>query len=328
MNKYVAWIMCGVLTLGAMLFSNTKTVVAGKGNGKSEKVDTVQEVGMVLNSLGEDLRIDRVFTTEGTDGISLLNTENGTNSTLNVVGKYKSVTLKFNTIAGTKAISGFNSSSVDMEKEMECYLTQKEAYYVIDALIKSSATVEGKQSGATISLACELYVTARKAIMRITRYSAAMVNGEAPEMPSGVLNKWVDMKGEASSIISVNDDNYEVMAVIGNYILETGSEKFKKSGNTYELGNLWAQQLCGEILGVSTSGNDNAFKKAEFSVDLSSKTSPYLTLLYSMHEDYGYGESKYNMEAGQYMTCRLSNINNTQIEFPENVKIYDISDFE
>ncbi len=319
MKKYLSWVICAILLFAAwFLPQNDAAVIAGGGNGKSEKVDSVKDVGNVLRTLCN--------TNTTKDYIELASFQN--NAEENIEEEYTSVTLEFDTVVNFSAKYNWKTVTRDMQRSMTCYFTPKEAYYIVSY---NSCSSDEENGGSGISMAFELYINMEENIglMKVSRYSMAIKNQDAEpnKFPEGALNKWVDMQ---DAFFEVNEKNYLQMAIIGEYILSAESDKFLKSGDTYSLKKNSAKELCctlADIIGAAT--DMSFFKDAEFSVNLSSKTSPVIAMLYTIKQSTErYENDQYEMKAGERMTCRISNINNTVINFPSNIQTYNISDFE
>lgn len=328
MKKYFSWIACAFLVLCALIFPNTGTAVAGKGNGRSEKVTSVQEVGEVLNAFRSDLQMMSATGEQG-GKIAPLGKQFASDSDK----EYTSVTLEFETTASVSVKTNMmDSSSMKMERTMTCYYTENEAFYEASANITSSS---GGTVGSALSISFKIYISEDDALVYFERFTGRVKGGEDPELPDGVLHKWIDLDSEAASLVSINDANYAIMGVLGEYILNCEGEDFKKIGSNYTLKEDEAKELCSKVSSESSVGgvSSDMFKEASFSVDLSSKTSPFMRLVYTAKQSIeGYDQNgnrqKYTMKGAEKMDCRLKNINNTVIKFKVPDKVYRISDFE
>lgn len=319
MKKYISWIVCAFLLISAFFLSRTSVSIAGEGDGVNQEVKTVEEVGSILKSFcGED---DTEITTKKSMG-SALELANATED------EYTSATLHFNTVS---RVSGY--TYMKLQKQMTCYFTQDEAYYV------SKGEITTENYGLLFD--ADVYFTGEESFVKFKQFTARINNSnresesqEAPSLPQGVLHKWIRMDEYSASLIDVNETNYEVMAMLGGYILASETDVFKKNGDVYSLKNTETKNLCAELASISGANfGSDAFKQSSFTVDLASKTSPYISLMYDASEKFTYPTSQgstktYTINMFEQLTCRLSNINNTVVNFPSDVEIYEMSDFE
>ena len=332
MRKYVSWIVGAVLVGAALLAPNGGTAsIAGTGTGESAKITQVKQVGELLACLSEKTGEEPMVYTAPT-------------SIKNMAAKsqqeeYESVTLSIESSANIITKWGENtysqsSSTTKMTRSLQCYFTKDEAFYVADAtIITSSSSSSRNKSNKALSVAFELYIGEEVQCVKITRWGAKYnytIDGEKMDgendddaILSEIINRWVDAEELGETLISINALNYEILSIFGEYILEVDSNKFVKSGNTYSLKSGSAKELCSEICGLT-----DGFDEASFSVDLSNATSPCINFLYTA--DYSHKDSNYSVsyKGGEMSTIVLSNINNTVINFPEDITVYSLEDFE
>ncbi|MBQ8229152.1 MAG: hypothetical protein IJZ32_00475 [Clostridia bacterium] len=325
MKKYFSWIACGFLVLCALIFPNTGTAVAGKGNGRSEKVTTVQEVGEVLNAFRGDLQTVNATSEQG-GKIAPLGKQFASDSDK----EYTSVTIEVKVTNSASKKQSVNSSEISsssyLDRTMTCYFTENEAFYEIRATLRAKSKVmkgsEQEDNNVARSLAVKYYLGEKGCFV----YYEYDIGDNA--IPESALNKW--LIEDSNPFDSSDDSNYQVMGILGDYILNCESKDFDKTGNNYVLKDYWAKELCNKCLAVS--GVDSIdlqhFKNAAFSVNLNNKTSPFMQLSYTAKNTEKYGDYEYTMKSGLTLDLRLKNINNTVIKFKAPETEYSISDFE
>ena len=221
---------------------------------------------------------------------------------------------------------------------MTLCMTENETYYDVSAQIYSSSE-SNRDSKSYMSMGItmdfELYVNRKDNLsyIKMSRFDTNYTSSEekenetvkeVDEQKGRMLNKWISTTGIESAFTDVNEKNYRQLSIVGNAILLAETGDFTQSGSSFSMNDAPAKQLCADLLAVLSSSiaTKDDFDDASFTVNLSSKDRPSFELLYSM------SESNPKIDAGERLTCRLSNINNTVIRFPKNVKIYTFADFE
>ncbi len=320
--------------------------ICGIGAGEDAKISTLEELGDVLCSL-TDGEID------GYAAVGPLSYEVSSAAEDN---KYESVTLSVNTrgrIKGKSSLytddygssySGSASYSCTISRAMTCYFTQSEAYYEIecDITLNQSAYTSSSSSQdvvAGVSMECAIYLSEKLNLCKFSRCSIlSTVNGERQSevFPVKALNKWIDLES-ADEWLDATEMNYEQLQMIGEYISDVGTEKFTKTDKVYKLLPSKSREFCSDLCDVLVStGSLNGyisaenFDNAEVSINLRDKKSPLINVLYSYNYESGSDLSYSHVDIGaaEQTSIRLSHINNTSINFPYFVTIYNMQDFE
>lgn len=370
MKKYISWAVCGIMTLAASIMPIGKSGIAGSDTGRGERVTSVKEVGAVLSSISSEMQGGRSSAAVISDDLQPEDSQKGDEQ------KYTSVTLFLETSSSTSmgkssSYSGGISErsaygfSMDINRSMSCYFTEKESYYNIDLYMNSFSYATGSTTSNhrtyVISMAAEIYIGESRQLIRISRLSINEdvsssddsdddIDTEDALFPQGALNKWLDVSG-LEELLSVNQTNYRQIGVIGEYIRDVDSAKFTRSGSKYSLLPTNAKELCRGLISLaletySMDFSDNCIKASKFSVDLSDKRSPYVDLLYTLDyedseeqngnfydsEDGKWKEAKRidseQASVGEQTSIRIANINDTVIRFPSDVTVFSIGDFE
>lgn len=338
MRKYVSWIVGAILIIVALLVPNGGiSAIAGAGTGSGAKITKVKQVGELLAGFSQKAGVSPIVDKVSTPSIEAIKAQASKE-------EYQSVTLSIDTTASTTSNSSYSrgsaAASSDIKRSMTCYFTETEAFYVVDATInsRSSSSYYGDEynsaynheTSLALSVAFELYIGEEEQLLKITRWGTKYsTNNEDDEdndsylIPTGGINKWMDVAEFGDVVLSVNAFNYEILTIFGEYILDVGTDKFVQSGNRYSLKSSNAKELCTQICGL-----EKGFEEAEFSVDLSNAQNPYVNFLYTVdfsNHSEGYNATYYG---GEWTTISLSNVNNTVINFPEDVTVYSMEDFE
>ncbi len=300
MKKYISWVVCAVLLFSAMLLPKFNPIEIGKGSGVGQKVESVEEVADILCSFGatED-ELNQMMST---------NTVEQTNT-------HKSVTLEFEI---NRSFSMWQKSTrkqfLSSQSRMTMYIDDEKVYYRAESDTFQEAPLGEEMKRVSSSPVFDLYVFGEQVFLKV-------MQGAGEGFPKELLNKWVDMGDGAEMFQAVTGMNLLIMSTIGQYILNCEEDIFSRSGNTYTLNStaaktLWGQLSFGEI-------KEDEFDEAEFFVDLSSKRSPFFSARCTVTEK-GEGSSFW---WGEHVKCRLSNIDNTKVNFPQNVEIYNLFDY-
>lgn len=326
--------------------------ICGVGAGTDAKISTIAELGDVLCS----------FTDVEIAGYSVNSPLSYGASSEVKDNDYESVTLSVNTKGRIKGKSsahtdvyGYSYSSsasysCTVSRAMTCYFTRSEAYYEIECditLNQSTYTSSGSSSSSSnsqdviagVSMECAIYLSEKLNLCKFSRCSIlSTVNGERQSevFPVKALNKWIDLES-ADDWLDATEMNYEQLQIIGEYISDVGTEKFTKTDKVYKLLPSKSREFCSDLCGVLVSDSSlkgyisaENFDNAEVSINLRDKTSPSINVLYTYNYETGSDSSYSNVDIGaaEQTSIRLSHINNTSINFPYFVTIYNMQDFE
>ena len=349
MKKYLSWIVCSILLITAWILpSNSPSSIAGAGVNLSAKIENVEELGNVLSAFSKNKTLNVART-------QLLAASTDTPLSQGARSNYTSVTCTSSTSSSVsisystnESSSVYGRSSYSMERSMTLCATENETFYDVSARIYSSSesrrngysyNSEMEYSSVGITMEFQLYVNEadKLSYINISRFDTNSTSSnddnndneavkELNNQKARMLNKWISTDSVNSSFMSINNKNYQQLSIIGSAILLAETGDFIGSGNVFSMSESASKQLCADLAGVldASLASKDAFDDASFTVNLSAKNRPSFELLYTMSEN----SSPYEIKAGERLTCRLSNINNTVIRFPKNVKIYSAKDFE
>lgn len=337
-KKFVALGFSVVLLVCSLFIGNDgEAVVAGKGNGKNAEVKTVSQLSDVLNTFAQGGSFGIEGMSADVDGAPSvkpmeLSTQAGAGAT------YTSATLYFETQAKASVSANGVRSEVSMEREMVMYCTPTSVYYDMQADIRQSVSGTGDEatdSDSWMIMDVELYMDQTRSVLRFNDLqitTSAEVETDYSDLYA-MCNKWLDLTtvdDAADMFLEVNENNYQTMALFGQYVDVFKNSGFSGGNDKYELNKQGALQLCGEladILGVG--GVADWFKDPSFEVDLSNAQAPCMTLVYGLdgETEMSVMGSTYSMSqsAAERTVCKVENINNTVVQFPTRAQIYDFA---
>lgn len=344
-------VLCVAIIIATALIGFLKNeVIAGAGNGTSARIETIEETEKMLSSFQNRLTD---YTLEETTPINI-----GA-KTVSVAKKdeqeYTSLTVNVDSSGSmnyesSSSLSMTNNTSwntvkqsMSFDRQMTAYFTEKASYYISDFKIYSkvyatSGTNSDSEENETkmhISMRMHAYLEKDFALIKIDRMEY-VVDGETEMNPANVLGKWVyfsdDDEDEYREIVysltSVNSSNFEVLAVMSDYIKNTSY--FKKDRQTYNLRDEYIESFTNDVM--SAQFNSSAIKfnpetdSGSFSLDLSDRKEPLVKFgtssqlnqpskrVDSMFGSYWQPEIVYKASASDIM--RFGNINNTVITAP------------
>lgn len=347
MKKYFSWVICAVLVVVSLLVMPMQNAsLAGAGNKRAEKVESVEELGDVLAWL------------TGGDSSEIEPTAYDYNTPLSTgeSEKYESATLYFVTDVGFEMRVDNQTAKTTMKREMTCYVTEDAWYYDIEAYIQTKQTSGGAVSNTAIKMSMDLYVSENTCLVyfdELSIFTRRVVREQGEEIDKTnevenpnyepMLRKWIDLSENGEELQDVTVMNEEILSTLGGYISRHEDDNlFAQSADTYTLRNQFRMEFVAALLGIEGGVSDipeGASFDSEFEVDLSTPKCPKMNVYYNVSGtnqiDMPYFEdgeilySKYsqNITAVERMGCEISEINNTVVKEP-NGEIYSLKDFE
>ncbi len=314
MKKYISLIVCAVLLIVAFAIGTpAKTgIIAGAGDGKGSHINTVEQFVDVIDFFENyELTSSGVTAqTEGT-GYSATNSQSAYNSAT----FYNKSRATVNSYTSRDSYS--YSSNSNYTREMTIYLTQGAALYHSVGVILSNTSVnssgESKDVVMTFDFDMHIYFTADSCLVYFAKWNVTSSDADVTSaynfVKPSMLNKWYDAGVLGEMLLSVNEENYEVLGAIGDYFDEYKTSKFKTSGKVYTLEDDYVYEVFSLMFGTSYPED----VRGGFTLNLSDSFRPTL----SMTEAYSMSnfESSYSYEITAYSENNMvfSNINNTVI---------------
>ncbi len=317
---------CLLLAIAALLFPLERGGVrAGAGNGKNRKIESAEELSVLLGHITDQME-------NSAEPLSLL--ADDPSGLPSETPQYTSVTLEDTLRFSMKASSGLSSSSSRIDRQMTAYLTEEATYYVSEATISSSRRVSEKIDGnkvvqkevnekTDIDLRIHIWISKEASMLRFDRYTV-LENGVKHALPSNVIGKWVvftldDDTGIFDRLTSVDGHNFAVLALMGEMLAI--EDNFTRSRDTYKMtDSAFRSFLTGveRIDGVSGSSSGEDAMKGSFVASLKNSRRPRVTI--DLKDSYLSGskmsDDYFSMNFGQTEELTFLNIDNTVVGKP------------
>lgn len=345
-KKIVCLSICVVLIIVACIVGvDYNSIGLKSGSGKNARMTSLDDMSDMLTSFSGQL--------SGFDyskqSASLKAKEGDTSA-----AKYTSVTIHEQTSGYAKSRYGEQFSTTTIQRSMDIGITSKETYYHVVATMsydarmkeydKETNSTEMKNHYSDIEIDLEMYMSENRFLLRFNKFSSA-TDGKNLMGMERVLGQWADFTDDTdvgrkviSSLGSINNKNFRVFGIMGDYIGRRDEDIFGKRGNVYSLKGDATKSFATAIMRAVGSGSLATDFECGFDVDLSDDTNPLVTLLldsdYSDRvegpSEYGSGTTMYDISARVYEkdVFEFTNINNTVIDIPSSISTLTAEQFD
>ncbi len=357
-SKIVVMCLSGALMIGAALLPERGgDVPVGAGNGKNAELTSIDDVSDLLKSFRDQLTGYHAPNSENknlsfpTNRLAAASDDPQEEQEKENKASYWSVTVhessSYNisystnlsyTYSGTSYRMN-SSSSIKGKREMSVYISEDAVYYVIDfTIMADSSQDDGKEQeshNSYASILMKIYMSENEVLFRMDRFSA-IHDGEAVTGTSKFLGQWIDMTASGDlgvqeaieALTSVNDGNFDVLALMGEYI-ENNKDAFDEKDSVFTMKETMFKSFLAALLsaqGVGGTLDDDV--DGAFSVDLYDAEKPRIYLnfgnSYADHNTNGSVSSS----SGQTDDFILCNINNTVVGKPDVKDALSPEEFE
>ena len=316
--------------IAALFFpqSSNATIKAGKGDGKNEKVETIEEAHDVISS-----------------AISLMDKSSNVSRGISDRDlKYDSFTMTFK--RDTKVgyyVDGVGTVTSAKVYSQHYYDEDDEVYIVGEGIIIVDSRTSLDSQTAYIRVKAEMYFSDDYVLMNIHDFDVSSGSvGITPAMKRILTNKWIDLSddgaGLESSVNKIMDTNMDFLELLEDYVEKCEDEdSFKKENSVYTMKSKTLKEFLNEVRKLMFgSPNFDVDTDGELEVDLSKLTEPeirlnikynlpssYATTEYRQTNGYyGYGYEQYEThksisggDSYEDLVYKFSNIDNTEITF-------------
>ncbi len=334
-NCVVLAIVVVLIVVTAVFMAKPNENYAGAGKGTNAKITSMDEFADFMHDLSSDLH------PRGTYSASAYAAENGEEEREK---KYTSYTVRERT-RSTASYSDSSSSDsykikMSLQRDLTIYVTENATFYDSWGILSSRSKLKSDTNRVDFQFHVLIYTDAENVFMNFKRYNisaSSSSEGETDEDEKTtpinfdcVLNRWINFSDDsqsgagivASEMTSINNENLEIFALIGNYT-EHYKDDFIQSGKTYEMSEATFKSFASGLLsiaGVSSSFGEDEDFSGSFELDLGSPTRPEITLTYK----YEYKQA----EAAEVDEFAFENINNTVIkDIPATVDAMSSKEF-
>lgn len=345
-KKIVCLSICVVLIIIACIVGvDYNSIGLKSGSGRNARMSSLEDMSEMLSSFSEPLSGFGYSKKSAT-----LNAKDGEAST----AKYTSVTIHEQTSSYASVVNGELYATATIQRSMDIGITSRGTYYHIVATLSTDSQVreyneetkedELKKHYSDLDLDMEIYMSEDRFLLRFNRFSSA-TDGKNLMGIERVLGQWADFsddsdvgKAVVSSLGSVNNKNFRIFGIMGDYIGRRDEDIFGKRGNVYSLKNEPSKAFASALMNVVGSGTLDEDFNCVFDVDLSDAASPLVTLMldsdYSdrieVPDESGRGTTKRDVSARIYEkdVFEFTNINNTVIDIPSSISTLTAKEFD
>ena len=321
MKKYVQIAICVILIIFAMVIASGGSAkqIAGKGDGKSEEVESLKMFGSILSSFGGEKIVL-------SDGTSVVLNEDGS------LGKaYDSFTVQ-NKQKSTVYLRYGSTTTISITDTVCTVYFDGECYYETS---KGNMYINNNSIALSYIFDMDMLVSEGGVYMRARKFDESLKGGGDSEHLSlnpSVYNKWVDVT-EYVEILNSNLNMYELvlqsMSATGQ-LLTSIADKPLNSRKEYNANK-------DEILSffstankdVDISINDESLK-GSLVISLANAVAPKITASLSYGgstmavDPSGLNEIRINYSASVYSSSIYTNINNTRVD--TDIDVFDMDD--
>lgn len=322
MKKYVSTFVCLCLLIAALFFHpdlfNGRQIVAGKGDGKNEKIETIADVEQLLDSFSkrnkESLKKDFPGGT-----ILLSNDESQAFSDDADESNESDEEIAYNSFTVTETaylsvMSKYGSSS--MNRILTMYTAQNATYYhsvgemsnYQNRATSLEADAPTERVGQSMAFDMEVFIdyTNVKAYIKINSFD--MIGQNKITFSNEAMGRWISF-GEGDELLfdvdQMNQSFFPRLAKVVDVAIE--KDLFDHSRSEYVLKDK-------DFFDAADVDQRQANLMGECVVNLSDKEAPIFMM--EMNAGESYMDLAYTFE----------NINNTVVEFPANINVLQINE--
>lgn len=345
------------LILAIVMTSAKQESYGGAGNKTNAKIENLTQAEKMLEVFNGNSSISKAATTYA----------NYTSATAEVSSYGK---MKYEYDYDGRSDDQKSNANVSFSRNMKMYVTEDAALYEISMNSNVSSSSIRMSSGSVISSSEQsthvyikmlYYVDSDCAMLRFENYmidynSKRKQNKDEKEDKNHMelnvkgLNKWIyfdrkkDTKYEdlLDSLLTVNDNNFAVMRLLGNYIDQP--DFFNVNNNVYKMKKDKTLSFANALMRAQFNNSyysSNYYDDGDeigFEIDLSNSTAPIFTLTSKVdyndediHESYNSNSDSYSSKTnysgnGSDILC-FKNINNTKIKMPDADSAMSIEEF-
>ncbi len=360
-----------LITCFVLYSQNQGEVIAGAGNGTNTRVETVEDLASVLELISG--RSDTAYSGSSVElmssDISAPGIDDGTYSddqdeegSDTEVKRHTSATVHISTqlkssssSSNSKYTNGLSGSSQNMTRELTLYITDDATYYVSEGIsrtkVKRYNEETSQYSETSVYMKWDMELAACDGVSYAKFHEFIMrQDGYSMQIKEANKGQWISLynSGDIFGLIDVDYENREVLSGIGDMLdtmirldyVSPGEDRITMNEDDI---NALAEEDEGSKL-------YDEYTTVDFTVDMSSATSPYLCIAHKINQDedkeviidYDYSSNPFN-PTPIYSTYHLvnkvtllqeitiKNIDNTIVKSPEDkvdIAIDSYKDFE
>lgn len=295
---------------------------AGRGDGVNEKVVRLEELSSLLSdcfSVGAGREVNLAAVSEN---------------------QYSSVTMsEVSSVSmlyemhqnGTQARN--ENIALDMQREMTAYLTQNEVLYDSQVTV-SSAESQGEPMDYVFHII--IYMGPDTAMIRFDELIVAQEKVIASPIEK-VRGKWIggssaDSNNIFDAMTSINQTNFQILNLIGDFLRTNDSSAFIQNGNSYTMTDEAYKEFVNGMIAMLGVGTSEILQKTEgtFEANFSDAETPRVSITIGNNAEESSQYGRYAVNLSETEEFIFSNINNTVIELPQEIDVIsfdELADF-
>ena len=318
MKKYISFVICAVLLAFAFISQvpEQQDIISGRGNGVDSKVTSSQELADVLNYFNnyemkpiEEASVNKIN--------SLFNAEQKNDDEQKEEKKeYTSATLYNKSKSSIDYFMSGNGESTKqtatITRELTVNFTETAAlYHAVGTIMQKFQTHrdnETQTNSVFFDFDMNIYMTTDASCVKFNKFDIMGMESDdsVPNITANMLNIWFDASEIGKELLSVNQENLDILGGMGDYFEEYKFSKFKQNNKNYVLEKSYLQEVFSILFDVSFPED----VRGEFMVNLADEVQPKIRLIQS----YTYSEGGSRASSYAENNIIISYVNNTVID--------------
>lgn len=324
MKKIITLSISLVLIVAALFCSYVPAgFTAGRGNGENEEVTDTETLSDVIKDTCKLLNFGSTYSVEPMSSLSIAKGKS-----------YESVTLVYDTDAESRVTlhNGEHMYST-VKAKMTVYIDAdgRAIISLRDAVVDIDIKYGSVSQRFNVSYDADLYISESVVAVKYHKVSTSLQG-----MPSSLIGRWIDVRhlpGDFTNIFqNLLQQTKNYLGLIDKYLSEYSEDGFIKRGDKYSMMDEYLESFIKEQFSLAndnTIGAEYTFEGCEnqsMTIDLSSVTEPTIEtdakeVEYEAYVDTGTSSGKVRAECQytDYSRITITNINNTVIDFDEDI---------
>ncbi len=293
---------------------------AGAGDGENTRIEKVEELPPIIDDVLSSVNLKQAKTVAKT------------------ARKHKSATIELDYDMESDVKSDNYSINIKMVGTEKWYVsTETEQMIALTkGTVKTIVTENNITQTVEFYVDADVYINAEGVYMKFNNFSS----NQAVSLPMNVLDKWLDVSslnayGSSMNemVVSLMNGNAKTLERCGTYIRNNLENGFEQIGDKYIMNEALRKQFIAEEIVFKTNNLEGIIEdlvydeaECEFAVDLTNKEETSIELLGNTKFSSKIEGQKFNYDTKYTESLLIKNVDNTVIEFDDNVKIYDIEE--
>lgn len=307
--KFISIGVCTALLIASLIFSptNQSDVKTGEGKGKSlELVDVNEFIDFLMFVTGEEEYSELSAVKSDSDGFSNMSVNSSSNNdsesrTQTVITKFKSGTVHEETVVSQRVHQNNTYYSMSLNRNLSIYISETAVYY------HSQGNMTTEEDGSTTHYIfdIEIYNDINNCFVKFNRFD---YTGDYKEIGIKVLDSgigiWLDFSENMPEMNDLLEDTY--IGEIADEISGIDESYFDQNGDVY-------------LADFVAHGDFSEYDTAYLEIDISNGKKP--SAVFVLNRDTDDTWYSYSVNEDQLVKFSFENIDNTVVEFDDNIKV-------